>query len=164
MARYIRRLRSSQGLELRQLPRRRLQRTLVDRQRKLLTARRAAWLVLHRPENRSAEDSKVLTRLKQHPNLSPAITLAEDFVELVRYRQGERLDQWLERALQITLAPFRRFAEGLKEDYAAVKAGLMLAVSNGQTEGQINRLKMLKRQMYGRAGLALLERRFVLAR
>lgn len=81
----------------------------------------------------------------------------------MRQRQGEQLDQWLTQALQSSLVPFRRFAESLKEDYAAVRAGLTLAVSNGQTEGQINRLKMLKRQMYGRAGLALLRHRFLLA-
>jgi len=73
------------------------------------------------------------------------------------------LDDWLERALQSVLAPFQRFAKSLKEDYAAVKAGLTLAARNGPTEGHINRLKMLKRQMYGRAGLVLLRRRFLLA-
>ena len=162
VARYIRRLRQAQGLQLRQLPRRRLRRMIVDRQRKPLTARRAAWLVLRRPESRNADDQALLARLRQHPVLTPAIELAEDFLHLVRHRQGERLDQWLERALESTLKPFQRFAQGLQEDYAAVKAGLTLAVSNGQTEGQINRLKMLKRQMYGRAGLALLRRRFLL--
>jgi transposase len=50
----------------------------------------------------------------------------------------------------------------LQDDYAAVKAGLTLDVSNGHTEGHINRLKMLKRQMFGRAGLDLLRRRFLL--
>lgn len=129
----------------------------------MLTARRAAWLVLRLPENRKAEAKALLTRLKRQPNFAPAIELAEGFIDLVRQRQGEQLDQWLEQALQSPLVPFRRFAESLKEDYAAVKAGLTLAVSNRPTEGQINRLKMLKRQMYGRAGIKLLERRFLLA-
>jgi transposase len=51
----------------------------------------------------------------------------------------------------------------LKEDYEAVQAAMKLSVSNGQVEGQINRLKLLKRQMYGRAGIELLMRRFLLA-
>src|SRR4029079_16043517 len=55
------------------------------------------------------------------------------------------------------------FAEGLKQDEAAVQAALSLEWSNGQTEGQINRLKTLKRQMYGRAGFDLLRRRFLQA-
>ncbi len=67
----------------------------------------------------------------------------------------------LEQALEITLAPFRRNALRLHEDYEAVKAGVTLPWSNGQTEGQINRLKMLKRQMFGRAGIELLRRRFL---
>lgn len=163
VARYVRRLRQAQELELRQLPRRRLRRTLVDSKRQVLTARRAAWLVLRHPEHRNAEKQALFSRLKQHPSFTIAIQLAEAFIDLVRQRQGEQLDQWLTQALQSSLVPFRRFAESLKEDYAAVRAGLTLAVSNGQTEGQINRLKMLKRQMYGRAGLALLRHRFLLA-
>ena len=57
----------------------------------------------------------------------------------------------------------RGFAEGLKQDEAAVKAELSLEWSNGQVEGQINRLKLLKRQMYGRASFELLRRRFLQA-
>jgi transposase len=69
----------------------------------------------------------------------------------------------LERASQSDLSPFRRFAQSLREDYDAVKAGVTLSASNGRTEGHINRLKMLKRQMFGRAGIELLSRRFLLA-
>jgi hypothetical protein len=54
---------------------------------------------------------------------------------------------------------FKRFANGLQEDYDAVKWGIALAWSNGPEEGQINRLKMLKRQMYGRVGIGLLKQR-----
>jgi transposase len=57
----------------------------------------------------------------------------------------------------------QRFAQGLRDDYAAVKAGATLPWSNGPVEGHINRLKMLKRQMFGRAHLDLLSRRFVRA-
>jgi Transposase len=62
----------------------------------------------------------------------------------------------------VTLKPFVQFAEGLFEDHAAVKASMMTTVSNGPFEGLNNRLKMLKRQMYGRAGLDLLTKRFIL--
>ena len=65
--------------------------------------------------------------------------------------------------IQTTLSPFRRFAKSLSEDYDAVKAGVTMSISNGPVEGHINRLKMLKRQMYGRAKIDLLERRFLLA-
>ncbi len=78
-------------------------------------------------------------------------------------RQPERLDEWLEKAPASTLGAFRRFAASLRRDYAAVKAGLTVAWSTGPVEGQINRLKMLKRQTFGRAGLDLLEQRVIQA-
>lgn len=82
---------------------------------------------------------------------------------MLRQPQGEAFAAWLMKALKSSLKPFQAFAEGVLDDYAAVEASMMTNVSNGQVEGQINRLKMLKRQMYGRAGLKLLSRRFLLA-
>lgn len=61
------------------------------------------------------------------------------------------------------MAPLQRFATGLRVDYDAVKAGLMLLWSNGPVEGHINRLQMLKRSMFGRTKLDLLSQRFLLA-
>ena len=130
----------------------------------LLTARRAAWLVLRRADQRTAVESQQLTQLRAPPGeLAEAITLTEDVVQLIRQRQGAQLDPWLQRAAQRTLGVFRRFAQGLRDDYAAVKAGMTLPWSTGPVEGHINRLKMLKRQMFGRARLDLLSRRFLLA-
>lgn len=77
----------------------------------------------------------------------------------MRQRQPEGLDSWLERAVTSCLIAFQRFANGLRDDYEAVKAGLTLPWSTGPVEGQINRLKMLKRQMYGRANIDLLRQR-----
>jgi transposase len=99
----------------------------------------------------------------QHDELAVAIVLAQDFAEIMRERQPDRFDSWLARAMASTVAPLRRFATGLRTDYEAVKAGLMLPWSNGPVEGQINRLKMLKRSMFGRAKLDLLSQRFLLA-
>lgn len=92
-----------------------------------------------------------------------AILLAQEFAQIVAAGRSEQFDACLERAEQSELPPFVRFAWSLHDDYNAVKAGVTLTTSNGQVEGQINRLKMLKRQMYGRAGIELLERRFLLA-
>jgi transposase len=129
-----------------------------------LTARRAAWLVLRRADQRTAVESQQLTQLRAQPGaLADAITLTEDFVQLIRQRQGAQLDSWLERAAQSTLGVFQRFAQGLRDDDAAVKAGMTLPWSMGPVEGHINRLNMLKRQMFGRARLDLLSRRFLLA-
>ena len=68
------------------------------------------------------------------------------------------------QAVHSNLSPFQRFALRLREDYNAVKAGVTLSTNNGPVEGHINRLKMLKRQMYGRAGIGLLSRRFLSGR
>lgn len=66
-----------------------------------------------------------------------------------------------ERAAHSALKAFERFAGSLREDYAAVKAGMTLPWSTGPVEGQINRLKMIKRQMFGRANIDLLKRRVI---
>jgi transposase len=95
--------------------------------------------------------------------LDAAVGLAEEFAALVRGRRAERLDPWLKAALDGPVAALRRFAERLRADGDAVSAAVSLEWSNGQTEGQINRLKTIMRQMYGRAGLDLLERRFLMA-
>ena len=86
----------------------------------------------------------------------------ERCAQLVRQRQPEGLDSWFERAAKSGLTAFQRFAGGLRDDYKAVKAGLTLPWSTGPVEGQINRLKMLKRQMYGRANIDLLRQRVLL--
>jgi len=78
-------------------------------------------------------------------------------------REPERLDPWLARARDGPLPAFRGFAASLATDGAAVRAAATLPWSTGPVEGQINRLKTLKRQMYGRAKLDLLGRRFLLA-
>jgi len=129
-----------------------------------LTPRRATWLVLQRETPRTAAETQQLDQLQaQQAEVGEAITLAQDFAQLVRQRQPEALDPWLQRATTSALEALRRFATGLQDDYAAVKAGVTLPWSNGPVEGHINRLKMLKRQMFGRAHLDLLRRRFVFA-
>jgi transposase len=164
VARYTQRLRQAQGVAPRQ---RLIGKPLVavsEPRPPPLTARRAAWLVLRRADQRTAVESQQLTQLRaQSGALAEAIALTEDVAQLVRQRRGAQLDPWLERAAQSTLGVFRRFAQGLRDDYAAVKAGMTLPWSTGPVEGHINRLKMLKRQRCGRARLDPLSRRFLLA-
>ena len=123
-----------------------------------LSARRVAWLILQRPETLDDEQKHLLTHLADTPSLTEAISLAQGFLSLVRKRLPEQLDDWLVSARDSSIKAF----QSLKEDYDAVKAGVTLEISNGQVEGQNNRLKMLKRQMFGRAGLDLLAKRFIL--
>ena len=164
VARYVQRLRQAQG----QVPRlRRSQPSLpvvAEPHHPLLTARQAAWLVVRRAAPRDEEEAQQLAQLRaQHAEIAEAIDLAQDFAQLVRQQQPQALEPWLARAAKSAVGAFQRFAKGLRDDYDAVKAGVTLPWNNGPVEGQITRLKLLKRQMFGRAGLALLERRFVLA-
>jgi transposase len=81
---------------------------------------------------------------------------------MLRAREGERLDAWIAATAQSGIAELRRFVRGLQEDDAAVRAGLSLPYSNGQTKGQIHRLKLVRRSMYGRGKFDLPERRVLL--
>ena len=163
--RYLNRLRAAQeGAAPPRRPRARPGPPLVAAPKRVLTPRTAAWAVLRRPERRSAEDRALLAALRgRSPGLDTAVALAEGFAALVRGRRPELLDPWLKAAQDGPVAGLRRFAKRLLADEGAVRAPVTLGWSNGQTEGQINRLKMLKRQMFGRAGLDLIERRFLLA-
>ena len=78
---------------------------------------------------------------------------------MVREREGHQLDAWLKEVDESQLAAFATFAAGLCRDKDAVLAGLTLPWSNGPLEGQVNRLKLIKRSMYGRAGFDLLRLR-----
>ena len=129
-----------------------------------LTARRAAWLVGRRADQRPAVASQPLPQVRAQPGaLADASSLTEDLVQLIRQRQGAPRDPGVERAAQSTLGVFQRFAPGLRDDEAAVTAGMTRPWSTGPVAGPRNRLKMLTRQMCGRARLDLLGRRFLLA-
>jgi transposase len=164
VALYVRRMRQAQGLAPGQrhsphpLP------AVTEAPRRLLTPRRATWVVLRPSAGSTDHDHHQLAQLAEHsPELAEAVALAQDFAGLVRQRQPAQLEPWLARAATSALPPFRRFARGLRADLAAVQAAVTLPWSQGPIEGHINRLKMLKRQMFGRARLDLLARRFLLA-
>ena len=82
--------------------------------------------------------------------------LSQEFVTLLKERQAEGLDGWLKRAKETPVTEFTSFANGISRDYAAVRAAFSLCWNNGIVEGHVNRLKFLKRQMFGRAHLDLL--------
>src|SRR6185437_390615 len=123
------------------------------------TVRQVAWL-LQEPSPQKTRDIVYRDALYQAcPDLALAAQLVQAFGSLLRERQPEALDGWIEQAEQSGLRELRRFALGLRQDYAAVRAALEEPWSQGQTEGHIQRLKTLKRQMYGRASFGLLRRR-----
>lgn len=125
----------------------------------LRTPRRVAWLLLRDQEDQHTPDRPYCEALyRACPEIELGAQLAYGFGVLIRERQAAILDAWLEHA---TTGPreLRRFALGLRQDYAAVRAALEQPWSQGPTEGHILRLKLLKRQMYGRAKVDLLRQR-----
>jgi transposase len=124
-----------------------------------LTARQLSYLFVRRPEQRTPDERTHVARIQQHdPTIAQIATLTEAFAQIVRQRTPSELQSWIETVLMSGLPDLKRFATGLQQD-AAVRAACELPYSNGQTEGQVTRLKLLKRQMYGRAKLDLLRQR-----
>jgi transposase len=137
---------------------------ISDPNERLPSSRNLSFLVLRKAEKLDAEEQVRLGQLREvDSEIATAIVLAQEFVSIVRERQHEVLDSWLENTEQSGIAVLLSFAKGIRRDYDAVKAGVTLKYSNGPTEGHITRLKMLKRQMFGRAKLDLLKKRLMAA-
>jgi transposase len=126
--------------------------------------RQATWLLLKDPADLDASERAYVELLcKRCPEADRTRSLAQVFGTLVRARDQAALKPWVEQAEQSGVAELRGFATGLRRDWAAVEAALRLPWSNGQTEGQITKLKLLKRSMFGRGSIELLKRRLILA-
>jgi transposase len=110
--------------------------------------------------SQKAEEQESLQQLRQaRPQIEVAYQLVEAFLHMVRERTGEQLDAWLGAVQASHLEAFQSFVTGVRQDKYAVLAGLTLPWSTGPVEGQVNRLKLIKRSMYGRAEFDLLKRR-----
>ena len=126
------------------------------------SASRAAWLLVKQKEELTEEDKQALDRMKEaDEKIAVAYDLAQRFTVMIRERQPELLLPWLEDVTKSRITALKGFAKGIKQDLAAVTNALSLPWSNGQTEGQVNRLKLIKRQMYGRANFDLLRKRVI---
>lgn len=123
-------------------------------------AGRAAWVLVLQDEKLSTEERAALAGMEAvNPKISLARHLALTFGDMFRARQADRLTGWLEQAAKSGIRALQTFVKGLRQDLAAVTAALSYPWSNGPVEGQINRLKFVKRSMYGRANFDLLRRR-----
>lgn len=85
--------------------------------------------------------------------------MVQEFRHLLHHREGEKLDAWLAKSAVSQIREFQGFVTGVLRDKAAVVAGLTLSHSNGVVEGKVNKLKLMKRMGYGRAGFELLRQR-----
>jgi transposase len=125
-----------------------------------LSAQQATWLFFRRPEELKEEEQETLRQFRQvSPALETTYQLVETFLQMVRQRTGEQLDAWLAKVEASHLEAFEPFVTGIQKDKDAVCAGLTLPWNNGPLEGHINRLKLIKRSMYGRAEFDLLKLR-----
>jgi len=125
------------------------------------TARKAARLLMSEPDKLDEGDRRFVTALLElSPPIARAVELAKAFSTMIRNGLVDQLDGWISAA---ETGGFRGFARSLRQDHDAVHAALTLSWSTGPVEGQINRLKAIKRSMYGRAGFDLLRHRVLAA-
>ncbi|HEY0696128.1 MAG TPA: ISL3 family transposase [Kribbella sp.] len=122
-----------------------------------------SWM-LRRPDTLDTGEQLGLKQtLAACPHLEATAAHVGAFAEMLTGRHGERLDTWMQKVGADDLPYLRSFVTGLKQDYTAVLNGLTLPHSSGAVEGNVNRIKMIKRQMYGRASFDLLRKRILLA-
>jgi len=139
----------------------------------LPAARQLAWLLVQPPATLPAADAAAVGRVEQDKDALIVAKLARRFTALVRACNADsqtdavaasaELDAWLVEAGGCGVPTMETFAGRLRKDGDAIRAALTTPWSNGQTEGQVNRLKLVKRQMYGHASFDLLRRRVLLA-
>jgi transposase len=127
-----------------------------------LPVSKAAFLLGKPAEKLDEEELKIIQHLRRSSNqINNAYELAQGFQKMVRERIADGFEDWLLRAEKSIVPGMKNFAIGLRKDYDAVKMALSQPWSNGQVEGQVNRLKLIKRQMQGRAKLDLLKQRVI---
>jgi len=125
-----------------------------------VSARKATWLFLRKSsELDEKEQEQLRTILDASPRAEAAYQLVTAFMHMLREQTGSQLENWLDQVRQSKLVELEPFVEGIGRDKAAILAGLSLPWSNGPVEGQVNRLKLIKRSMYNRAQFDLLQLR-----
>jgi len=124
----------------------------------------ASWMLRH-PDDLDDEQQLRLKQVRAScPHLDTTAAHVSAFAVMLTGRHGERLESWMTTVEADDLPHLKRFVTGLRRDHAAVLNGLTLAYSSGAVEGNVNRIKMIKRQMYGRAKFDLLRKRILLTR
>ena len=121
---------------------------------------RASWLIVSQKDRLDEQQRKDVEQIcRGHPDLEMAYQLGQGFVMMLAERRGADLDAWLIQAEHSGLPEFKKMANGIRLDYAAVKAAFSSVWSQGQVEAQVNCLKLQKRIVFGRANFDLLRLR-----
>jgi len=118
-----------------------------------------SWLLVLDPDKLDEDDTKMLAHIRSDAVIDNFYALAQDFRNLLKDRCVAAFDTWLDAADHSSLKTVRNFSKSLRDEYSFIRAALEYDWSNGQTEGQVNRLKFIKRQMYGRASFELLRQK-----
>ena len=135
---------------------------LPKRQR--LSPQQASWFFVIAQEQLTTQQQQQIKEMCQaSEEIARAYDLSQDFVHILKERKAQELTTWLRRARGSQVTELRSIAKSMQQDYAAIFAACSQSWSQGQVEGQINRLKCLKRQMYGRAQFDLLRLRVLQA-
>jgi len=108
------------------------------------------------PTKRTQAQQRLIEQMNFNEDLRTVYDLSQEFVTILKDRHVEAFDSWLNRAKAAQVSELTSFVNGIRRDYDAVRATFSSEWSNGTTEGHVNRLKFLKRQMFGRAHLDLL--------
>ncbi len=119
------------------------------------------WFWIHPDQLNTSEKTDLERCFKKYPNIRKVYEVIQDYREIVKQSDYERFSQWLRRQLSHKEQPFYQYARHLRSDLQAVKHAFILPYSNGVLEGQVNRLKSIKRMLYGRASLTVLQKRML---
>ncbi len=125
--------------------------------------RHLVWLLIRNVSELNEQEQRTLDFIRKQSTIEDLYDLVQSYFKLVRKRDAQALDPWIEKCLACGIPDLVTFAQGLQKDYSAIKAALTLPYSNGQVEGQVNKLKYIKRSMYGRGSFELLRQRVLQA-
>jgi predicted transcriptional regulator len=114
-------------------------------------------LLFHSKKTKTKLSEKQLQEVyKLHPKIESIIDLVDDFRDILRQKRNDALQSWMERATALDIQPHNSFINGIERDLTAVKNAITYEYNNGLAEGKINKLKLVKRTMYGRCLFNLL--------
>src|SRR5262245_8597779 len=133
--------------------------SLKPPKRKIPTARESVWILLKAKSKLTQEERQSREQLLKIEPIKQGLELVEGFRQRLAAKKEGGLEEWIKLAEAAVGDPFKGFLNGIRRDYEAVQKAFTSIWSNGQTEGHVNRLKYIKRQMFGRAKFDLLKAR-----
>jgi transposase len=128
-----------------------------------MTPRQLAWLLLRDPEHREKQEQLTLSLIRKVQSVDRVYALVQQFMTMFNNHNVQALDRWLEDCQMSEITELVTFAQGLEKEASALRMAFTLPYSNGPVEGKINKLKSIKRSMYGRSGFPLLRQKVLKA-